>query len=207
MISILGLEPVCATWSLARRAPPGSSMPSAVRRTGAFIMGLSGLSPKDQHRCDMGNIMFLNCMALVRLAMGLNIRGYLEQPWTSMMFKTRQIQRFLQQNKAFLVRADMCQYCVAWKKPTGFLVWGVPRGSVCFKVCHGRDGRCSATNKKHLVLSGISGGKFLTSRAQEYPRALANSLMNQLMSSTETSSERIAVSRARAFTAKLVSET
>jgi hypothetical protein len=48
LVSIIGIEVVCSSWSIARRAPAWSSMPKPVRRTGKQIWGLTGLGKNDR---------------------------------------------------------------------------------------------------------------------------------------------------------------
>ena len=58
----------CASWSRARRAPPGSRMPCALRDDGEFILGLPNLSEKDQVKVDDGNDSLVFLCTLIDLS-------------------------------------------------------------------------------------------------------------------------------------------
>jgi len=96
-----------------------------------------------------------------------------------MLFHVPAIKRLLKRKKAFLVVTHMCQYQVPWKKPTTFLIWGAPLGSIQLHRCQGS--RCSASGKKHLQLTGANRAGFMTRRAQEYPLQLAEHLIDQFV--------------------------
>ena len=67
---------------------------------------------------------------------------------------------------------DFCQYGESWKKGTSFLHYGLDL-SPLDKRCHMKQGRCSRTGERHVVLQGTdAAGKFLTLTAQPYPHAL-----------------------------------
>ena len=179
-VGAVGLEPVCASWSRARRAPPGSRFPSAVRSPGKYIWGLPELPITDKIKTLSGNRMARHALEVIRFCLEGGIPGYLENPQTSMLFQVPGFRRLLKRGRAFLTTAHMCQYGVPWRKATTFLVWGLPKGSVELRKCSG-SGRCSATGKQHLRLSGTDKQGFLTRRAQEYPRDLATHLMQQIL--------------------------
>ena len=176
----IGLEPVCATWSRARRAPIGSQYPSAVRSPGEYIWGFPHLVGRELEKTQDGNRMVRNSIKLVRLAISLGIPGYLENPQTSIMFHVPGIKQLLKRGKVFMAVCHMCQYKVPWKKPTTFMIWGIPKDTVKLHKCTG-VGRCTASGKKHLQLSGAGKAGFLTRAAQAYPLALSRHLMPQIL--------------------------
>ena len=151
-------------------------MPSALRSE-QHMLGLPGLVGKDLAKVKQGNNMYFKALGLIKLCLSLGIPGYLENPASSRVFKMKGCVGLVKSARAQLVRADMCQYGVAYKKPTLLLVWGVPPGAVTMKVCKPVHGRCSCTGKKHIQLSGIEKGKFITSAAQVYPLAFSEALM------------------------------
>lgn len=174
MVDIVGIDLPCNTWSRARRAPWWSRMPKPLRKPGNFIFGLPGLSFNDAAKVTQANISFRRAIRIIRRCLKTGKRGYLENPWPSMVWTTPEIQRLLRDSRVHLVKADMCQYDCAWKKPTGILFWNVVPTS--FMCCNGKQ-VCSRTNKHHLQLSGISGGKFLTQQAQIYSKRFSQDLM------------------------------
>ena len=179
LVSIIGIEIVCSSWSIARRAPAWSSMPKPVRRTGKHIWGLPGLSKNDRALCKSGNIMVKNAIEYIELCLENGTPGYLENPRTSMVFKVPKIRRWIDDGIVQFVVGDFCQYGTQWKKPTAFLVWNCP--TICLHRCKCIGGRCSMTGKKHLILTGASKSGFLTKFAQAYPRKLAKHLISQMM--------------------------
>jgi hypothetical protein len=181
LVQVVGVELVCSSWSLARRAPQGSSMPSAVRDSNKYIFGLPNLTGKDALTVKAGNSQYRHAMKLIKLCLEHGVRGYLENPQTSRIFRTPGIQRLIRLGLAFPVTCHFCQYHTQWRKATTFLIWGVEPQSVVLKKCCMKGGRCSASGKRHLELTGFDKGKFRTSAAQAYPRALAQDLMGQLL--------------------------
>ena len=119
----LGVDLPCCTWSRARRAPRHSNFPSAVR-SNQFLMGLLDLDPKDQALVRRHNYMFRSAIRWIRLHAGRGGSGYLENPATSMLWKTRAVRKLLKLEGFRLITFDMCQYQCAWRKPTRLLVWG-----------------------------------------------------------------------------------
>ena len=180
-VSILGIEVVCSSWSQARRAPRWSRMPHRLRTAGQFIMGLPGLSESEKLHVKLGNKMYRHAIRCIWKCIDKNIRGYLEQPATSLFWHTPGIKRLLRTGHAFLCTADMCQYGTQFKKPTTFLFWGVEPSAIKLSRCCMVHNRCSRTGKKHVLLSGISGKRFLTRAAQVYPRDLASAVAEQLL--------------------------
>ena len=175
--TLVGIDLPCNTWSRARRAPWWSKMPSALRDDDQYIFGLPHLSKSDSAKVQGANLMLRESVRLIKFCLRYGIPGYLENPWTSRVWKTPAIRRLLRSQHVFLVRADMCQYHTQWRKPTGLLIWGCY--PFTFKTCwHGH--LCKRTHKPHLQLSGISGGKFLTHQAQIYTKQFAEALLTGL---------------------------
>lgn len=145
-------------------------MPSALRDNGKRLMGLPGLNLRDLEKVRGANIMVRRAAKIIRFCWSHGIAGYLENPWSSRLWKARAIRRLLKHANVFLVRCDMCQYGRQWRKPTGLLVWGCSP-FILKTCCTGL--KCSQTGKAHLMLSGLSGGKFLTAHAQVSPAQFA----------------------------------
>lgn len=171
---VVGIDLPCNTWSRARRAPAWSRTPKPLRQLGEHIYGLDNVTLVDSQKVESANVMLKRSVRVIRRSLKRNGKGYLENPWLSMVWHTPEIQRLLKDPRVHLVRLDACQYDCAWKKPTGLLMWGVSKPQ--FKVCHGFH-FCSRTKKRHVQLTGISGGRFLTQQAQVYSHTMARALM------------------------------
>jgi hypothetical protein len=180
--ALVGIDLPCATWSLARRAPVWSSMPSPLRSSvGSEIWGLPHLSDGDRRKVRIGNVQVKHAVKVIRSCVAGGTPGYLENPLTSRVWLViaRLLKKELKAGLVVLRRTCLCQYGVPWKKPTRLLTWG--SSSVDLKWCCGK-GVCSRTKRPHLTLTGISGnGKFLTSQAQVYPKQFVSHLLPQLL--------------------------
>lgn len=121
-VLLVGIELVCDSWSIARRALPGSRRPSAVRSKGKYIWGLPNLPDKDKIKVRQGSNMAKNALQLIRICLELDIPGYLEIPQTSRLFNLPAPQRLIDKGRVRVVITHMCQYCVPWRKATTFLI-------------------------------------------------------------------------------------
>ena len=118
-----GIDLPCNTWSRARRAPPWSQMPKPLRKPGTFIYGL----PIYLHRIFKKSARQYHAersVQLIRKCLRRGKAGYLENPRSSMLWKTPEIQRLLCDSRVQLIYLDMCQYGTQWKKPTTLLWCG-----------------------------------------------------------------------------------
>ena len=180
-VEALGIDLLCSSWTLARRAPVWSKMPSPLRDSEKYLFGLPDLNEADNKRVRVGNQMYRHAIKLINLCIEHGVCGYLENPLSSRLWRTPGIQKLLKSNKGWWTTCHMCQYGVQWRKATRFFFWGVPKDSIVLKTCTMHFGRCSATNKRHLDLSGKHGSRFWTAVAQVYPRELAKDLIIQLL--------------------------
>ena len=171
--SVVGIDLPCNTWSRARRAPEWSRLPKPLRSR-EHIFGLPFLKPSDQQKVLAANRMFFGAVKVIRKCLKIGVAGYLENPASSWVWETPQMLRLMQHPQVCIVRVDMCQYNVQWKKPTKLLFFGVAPKHLL--TCSGKS-VCSRTNKKHLQLSGIVGKRFLTEQAQIYSKAFSLLLM------------------------------
>ena len=183
-VAAVGMDILCSSWSLARRAPQWSSFPSAVRGSGRDLYGLQNLSMKDAQKIRDGNAMYRHAVKLIMECTRLGIPGYPENPATSRIWQTRGLRTLAKGAFAYTVKTNMCQYGVQWMKPTTFLVWGILEGAISLLRCRKCNQRCSATGKRHLQLTGVSKQGLLTRQAQVYPIILAASLVAQLLNSS-----------------------
>jgi len=176
----VGIDLVCASWSIARRAPEWSSFPSALRSE-QHMLGLPHLTGKDLAKVKAGNQMYYRALVLIKLCLKHGVPGYLENPRSSRLFKMKGFVQLVKAGKARFVDTDMCAYGTCWKKPTRLLVWGKSSELVELRRCKPCHGRCNTTGKKHVQLSGAKNGKFLTSAAQVYPEGFTRHLIPQIL--------------------------
>ena len=171
---VVGIDMPCNTWSRARRAPWWSRMPKPLRKAGEYIFGLPWLSELDRIKVNKANIMLKRAVKVIRKCLKLGKSGYLENPMSSMIWQTPQIQRLLRDPRVQLCPLEMCMYNTQWKKPTFILLWNAPATN--FSRCTGRR-VCTRTGKSHMQLTGISGKRFLTEQAQVYSKEFSKALM------------------------------
>jgi len=144
-------------------------------------MGLASLCERDRQKVNNANTILREAVKFVKFCIDKNIPGYIENPKSSRLWKTRAIQRLLKHHCTKLVDLDMCQYGTPWKKPTRLLVFCRHADQVNFQCCAPKKGLCSATHKSHVQLSGmIASGGFQTKQAQRYPRKFAESIVRQI---------------------------
>ena len=134
----LGIDICCNSWSRARRAPPWSSMPSALR-SNDHLMGLPSLNERDKNLVSKHNFLYRRAIEYATRSIQANKSGWIENPLTSMLWKTRGIQKLLRLGARF-VETHFCQYGCSYKKATRFIVWGPKSGDVVFSKCTGKMG-------------------------------------------------------------------
>ena len=170
----------CASWSRARRAPPGSRMPCALRDNGEFILGLPNLSEKDQVKVDDGNESLEFLCFLIDLCQKQSTMIVVENPCTSRLW----IAPALATRMACCASSQNIAYCAfgeAWRKRTRLVAWvrlltGLP------SLCASKRGVCSYSGQKHEMLTGFGkGGAFRTSVASPYPTSMCRLIAPQLM--------------------------
>lgn len=115
----VGIDLPCNTWSRARRAPWWSRMPSALRDDAKHLFGFPWLKPRDAAKVKAANMMLRRTLKVIKRCLSTGKAGYLENPWSSRLWKVRGIKHLIRRKQAFLLRCDMCQYGTQWRKPTG----------------------------------------------------------------------------------------
>ena len=166
----------CGTFSRARRGSAG--MPGALRgEEGKELYGLPGLSEKDQLKVDVANKLLRHLAAFCRYCHRRRVPFYIENPLTSRLWKTHELRGLAKLTHSVFVNFDFCQFGEPWRKSTQLLVSRHSDIRVIERKCKfGRGFVCSATGKRHIVLSGASGGVFWTARAQAYPHRLCRAI-------------------------------
>ena len=168
----------CSTWSRARRWDGRG--PGPLRDDLSCLMGMPRymLSTADQNKLAIGNRLFYHSMRIIRQCNKYGVPWTLENPMTSRVWLTRQVQ--LLKRCAQLWRADFCQYGEPWRKATYFLA--SQHFVLNFRQCKGSHGICSRTGMVHIPLQGTDDhGRFLTKVAEPYPFALAKQLATAVL--------------------------
>ena len=179
-VASLWIGITCASWSRARRAPPGSRMPCALRDDGEFILGLPNLSPKDQEKVDDGNSSLSFLCELIDLCLKYDTMIVVENPCTSRLWVAPQMVDRIEKASSSQ-NVDYCAFGEAWRKRTRLISWG--RGLTGLPpLCSSKGGICSYSGKCHELLTGFGkGGAFKTAVASPYPRTLCRLVAPQLM--------------------------
>ena len=168
----------CSSWSLARKWDGG---PPPLRDDDLHLWGRPNLSTKDRKRVDTGNDLLFFTRRLIQHCLNFDVRWVVENPWTSRVWQTPQFRNLEFCTDFFKV--DYCQYRMPWKKSTGLLACNFSKLVSVLKTCSPVNGRCSASNRKHVILQGTdSQGTFLTLHAQPYPIPLCHAIASCLSS-------------------------
>ena len=181
------LETDCSTWSFARRGSPGS--PGGPLRTAEHIYGFPGLSPIDASKVSAANATARATAKIIKLGTALSIPTLLENPCPSRLFDFPPIKKLVSLPSCSDNVLDMCGYGARWRKRTRVRGWNVVIPLPRAKICKGKCGVCSFTNKPHIELSGRMPGssRLWTSVASTYPRKLAFDLASVLVKSAVSS--------------------
>ena len=104
----LGIGICCNAWSQSRRAPVWSSMPSALR-SNSLLLCLPSLSHGDKNTVRLHNYMYRKAMQYAAGSIAGGNSGWIENPRTSMLWKTLGMRKLLRFAAVF---ADgiCCQY-------------------------------------------------------------------------------------------------
>lgn len=167
-IALVWLGTPCTTWSRARKEDGG---PRPLRDDHQGLYGLGHLTPAEQSKIDEGNALLRVSEELISLCIELSIPWALENPWTSRIWLTKQLQQWISMHH--FIRVDFCGFQMPWRKATGILFGFIPNFLQLAITCDPLHGRCSFTNRKHIILTGKdSSGQWMTRRAQPYPLKL-----------------------------------
>lgn len=176
-IAWICLGPPCNSWSLARRGPATSSW--GPLRSAAYIMGLPSLCPKDQAKVQLGNRLMRVSARIIRRCVLLGIPTILENPSGSRLFEAPPIRHLRAHPCCSELTLDQCQFQARWRKRTRLVLWRCGHHfPELEKGCSGRKGKCSASARNHVVLTGRDpgSGRLRTAVAQTYPIQLAKAM-------------------------------
>ena len=170
LVTAVWMGTPCSSFSRARDR--GGGPPRL--RSDVQPLGLPGLSPKDDEKVRVGNILMTFSASILRLCSRLIIPCALENPATSRIWLCPALAAACRLSPIRFIKTDFCMYGMPWRKRTKIAAVHVDL-EPCSRLCKGR-GICSNSHKPHVELSGKFQGVFRTSIAEPYPRALSNAL-------------------------------
>lgn len=180
-IALVWMGTPCATWSRARKHGDGG--PPPLRDDDANLWGFSDVSSRDWEKLQEGNALLMVSDKIAELCSRLAVPWVLENPASSRIWLTRNLQKFKQLG-AFFITTDFCAFGMPWRKATGFLCFHFDGMKNISKHCCPQGGRCAFTNRRHIILTGKdSNGVWMTRRAQPYPHKLCAMIADELVHS------------------------
>ena len=175
-IAMVWLGTPCTTWSRARKHDGG---PPPLRDDEQNLFGFDDLSFSDKRKIQDGNSLLSVSEQIISTCIALNLCWAIENPWSSRIWLTPYLKQLA--DRFTLMRIDFCAYHMPWRKATGILFGGPFSLLHLARECVPQHGRCSFSNRKHIVLVGKdSAGQWLTRRAQPYPFHLRHAIANTL---------------------------
>ncbi|CAK0859280.1 unnamed protein product, partial [Prorocentrum cordatum] len=135
----------CSSWGAARRGQPGR--PGGPLRAAGCVWGHPDAlrRPADRSRIEVGNATAKFSLAIISARTTKKVAVILENQ---------------------LVTLDYCQNGATFRKRTRLQAWHAGDLSPLRRVCSGRRGLCSRTNRPHVVLEGTK----MTCAAVAYPQ-------------------------------------
>ena len=165
----------CTSFSRIRGLGAG---PGRLRSTNEPL-GLGTLErPEDKAALDIGNKLLTVSCRLFLACIHACVPVSLENPATSILWLTPQIQNLQRRRIVHLVTPEFCMWGKAWRKSTKFLYCHVDLAALGERRCLGAPrGCCARTGHCHIRLFGRSpGGQFWTKVAEPYPNPLCNQI-------------------------------
>ena len=157
---------VCTSWSRARRNPHPGNWPGPIRSRDC-ILGLPGLSEKDQGKVELGNRQADWAVSLFSRLASLGVPVIIENPQGSMLWLHPRFQALL--SKYGFIDWDHCAFGSCYRKRTRLLYANCVLDGLCSDRCQGR-GVCSFTNQPHIEIAGKDEkGTFHSEKASAYP--------------------------------------
>ena len=166
--------PPCTTFSQCRHP---------ALRSHARPRGLVGLLGDAADQVRAANLLVDNMCCLLEDASRQRIPWIIENPWASILWSDRKIQKLAGDPSTSWCKLHMCAFGARWMKHTALLCSRIPDSSSLNRVCRpqrtGPHGVriCSYSGCPHIILRGRdSCGIHWTRRAQEYSPGFANEL-------------------------------
>ena len=170
----------CNSWSRARDQPGG---PPPLR-SDQHVMGLPDLQrPGDVASVRVGNALMWLGVRFARACRAFGIPWSIENPARSRLWIAPQMSKLSRMRNVVFSVTHYCMWGASWRKPTGFLTWGLVMESIDSVRCIGaKRGLCVRTGEPHVVLSGKGpDGTFKTLLANPYPKKLCQALARAYM--------------------------
>ncbi len=164
----------CNSFTRARDNPPG---PPPLR-SNEHVLGLPGLSQKDQIKVDIGNCLMKFAVLVLHISLLLEVPMTLENPRTSRLWLCPQVQKLLRRRHVQVQHVEFCMFGTVWKKPTSFLgVWINLEPLMPFRCIGCKRGLCARSGRAHVPLAGLGqNGVWMTKLAEPYPVRLCSKL-------------------------------
>ena len=136
--------------------------------------GKENLTPKQQEKLSIGSATFQFSLKIISACLKYGVPVMIENPASSLMWSSPRFARLLDIRSCTKVIFEQCQFGTPWRKSTKVCGWGTGELFELNRRCHATGGKCSRTNKPHIVLSGTApGGKNWTAIAAAYPDLMA----------------------------------
>ena len=187
-VSWLHLGLPCETWSRARKHDGQGPPPMRDDHHGLWGVKNELLGVADRRKLADANRLARLAMELIRVAARRGKVVTVENPASSRLWKTPEVQALIRDFNGSFAHADCCQYGTAWKKPTSFLVLGLAEEVGDLRRC-GAGHLCTRTGLPHVPLTGkTKDDMFKTRAAQAYPSGLAFDIAAVILSSSKFAS-------------------
>ncbi len=170
------LAPPCSSFSPARDR-------TSVIRTKDYPWGLPGLSEKENEAVRLGNRCMRAALRIIRWLDFWKIPWIFEQPHCSKAWFTPELIALQNADHTHVLVTDFCQFHTQWRKRTRLLAGNVDWNDFqrCGRLCTGKHGVCSRSNRLHFQLTGSNPqGVPWTRIAQPYPHKLCRQLAHSL---------------------------
>ena len=164
----------------ARRAPPHSCMPSAIR-SNERPRGLPHLSAADRRTLNRGNALADRAFHLENLCYHRHIPGGEENPGSSFLWLQRNRVAFAAQDRVTHYIVHMCACGTPYRKSTRLQLWNWQDDELKKMRCNGTRTACGHTGRRHIVLSGCRDRQFATKAAQTYPPLFCSKLADMIV--------------------------
>ena len=168
-IAAVWLGTPCSTWSAALHGPPDSGW--CRLRSAQHIFGLPNLNEQNQIRCRIGNQLMRRSAVVLSKCGSLRIPAFLENPHSSFLWQAPQIRRIMNNEKCSSIVYDACGFGARWRKRTRVLTLHAPNNPSLSRLCRGRRGCCSFSDRPHITLTGKDpiSRRLWTKIAEPYP--------------------------------------
>ena len=142
-------------------------------------LGIQGLSPADAAVAKLGNTLSRRSAAIITACIDNKVPGCEENPKNSFLWLVHGRVARERLPSVHACYFDQCSFGALCRKSTRIDFWHATPPASFSSRCHGQK-ECSFTGSRHLRLTGLSDGTFVTAKAATYPVKLANALAKTL---------------------------